>query len=78
MPSYLSLLDWTQQGLASVSDAPTRIDAFKQAVQGAGGRVIFLYLLMGEHDFASLIEVADDDTAARIMKIGRASCRERV
>ncbi|TAK75294.1 MAG: GYD domain-containing protein, partial [Dehalococcoidia bacterium] len=40
---------------------------FKQAVQTAGGRVIFFYMLMGEWDIASLIEVADDATAARIL-----------
>lgn len=32
----------------------------------AGGRVIFFYMLTGEYDIATLIEVADDATAARI------------
>ncbi len=67
MPSYLSLVNWTQQGIEDVKGSPARIDAFKQAVQNAGGRVIFFYLLMGEHDFATLIEVSDDATAARVM-----------
>jgi len=63
----LSLLTWTEQGIQNISDSPGRIDAFKQAVQDAGGRLIFLYMLMGEYDVATLIEVADDETAARVM-----------
>ena len=37
MPSYLSLVNWTDQGIRNVKDAPTRVDHFKQAVQAAGG-----------------------------------------
>lgn len=67
MPSYLSLINWTEQGIQSVKDAPARVDNFKQAVKDAGGRVIFFYMLMGEWDVATLIEVADDATAARVL-----------
>ncbi len=56
MPSYLSLLQWTDQGIRNVKDSPQRYDAFKQAVQAAGGRVIFLYLTMGEYDLATVVE----------------------
>ena len=72
MPSYLSLVSWTEQGVRTIKDSPARIDAYKQAVTDAGGRLIFFYMLMGDHDFATLIEVADDATAARILlELGR-------
>ena len=67
MPSYLSLINWTDQGIRNVKDSPQRYDAFKQAVQAAGGRVIFLYLTMGEHDLATVFEVPDDETATRLL-----------
>lgn len=67
MPSYLSLINWTEQGIRGVKDSPARVDNFKEAVRAAGGRVIFFYMLMGEWDIVTLIEVPDDATAARIL-----------
>ncbi len=67
MPSYLSLINWTDQGVRQVKDSPERYAAFKQAVQAAGGRVIFLYLTMGAYDLATVIEVPDDETATRLL-----------
>lgn len=56
MPSYLSLINYTDQGIRAIKDAPQRLDAAKQAIQAAGGRMIFFYLLMGQYDLATLIE----------------------
>lgn len=67
MASYLSLINWTDQGLGNVKDAGKRVDNFKKAVEAAGGRMIFFYMLMGEYDLATLIEVPDDATAARLL-----------
>ena len=66
MPSYLSLASWTDQGIRDLKSAPDRLDAVKEAVQAAGGRVIFFYMLMGEYDMAILIEMPDDDAAAQV------------
>ena len=66
MPSYLSLLNWTEQGIRDVKQSPERLDAAKEAIQAAGGRLIFFYMTMGEYDIATLIEVPDDETAARV------------
>ena len=67
MPSYLSLINWTEQGIANVKDSPGRLDAAKQAIEAAGGRMIFFYMTMGEYDLATLIEAPDDETAARVL-----------
>ena len=67
MPSYLSLASWTDQGIRDLKSAPDRLDAVKEAVQAAGGRVIFFYMLMGEYDMATLIEMPDDDAAAQVV-----------
>jgi uncharacterized protein with GYD domain len=66
MPSYLALASWTEQGIQDLKSLPERIDAYKETVKTAGGRVIFFYTLMGEYDFMTLYEVADDETAARL------------
>jgi len=50
MPSYLSLLNWTDQGIRNIKDGPQRFEAAKQAIQAGGGRLIFFYLTMGQYD----------------------------
>lgn len=67
MPSYLSLVNWTDQGVRNVKESPQRLEAVKQAVQAAGGRLIFFYMLMGEYDIATLFEAPDDETMARVL-----------
>lgn len=67
MPSYLSLINWTEQGVSSVKDSPERLEAAKQAIEAAGGRMIFFYMTMGEYDLATLIEVPDDEAAAKVL-----------
>ena len=64
MPSYLSLINWTEQGMADVKSSPERLDAAKQAIEAAGGRMIFFYMTMGEYDLATLIELPNDEAAA--------------
>ena len=66
MPSYLHLVNWTDQGIRDVKESPQRLDAVKQAAQAAGGRVIFFYLTMGQYDMALLTELPNDEMAARL------------
>ena len=66
MPSYLSLINWTEQGVKAIKQSPERLDAVKQATQAAGGRMIFFYMTMGRYDLVTLYEVPNDDAAARV------------
>ena len=36
MPTYISLLSWTQQGVAKVKDSPSRLDAGREAFKKFG------------------------------------------
>ena len=67
MPSYLSLLNWTEQGARDIKQSPERLDAAKEAIQAAGGRMIFFYMTMGEYDIATLIEAPNDEAAASML-----------
>ena len=67
MPSYLVLANWTDQGIRNVKDSPQRLEAVKKAAEDAGGRVIFFYMTMGQYDMALLLELPDDETAARLI-----------
>lgn len=67
MPSYLSLIKWTEQGIRNIKQSPGRLDAVKQAAQAAGGRVVFFYLTLGDYDIATLMELPNDEAAARLL-----------
>lgn len=66
MPTYLSLMHWTKEGLEKVKDSPARLDAARKAIEPLGAKIKSIYLLMGEYDLAALIEAPDDATLARI------------
>jgi len=66
MPTYLSLLSWTKEGLEKIKDSPARLDAAKKAMESGGGKLKGFYLLMGQYDMAIIVEAPDDATLARI------------
>ncbi|MBM3959897.1 MAG: GYD domain-containing protein [SAR202 cluster bacterium] len=66
MPSYLSLVNWTEQGIKNVKDSPRRLDQVKHVIEQAGGRLIFFYMTMGQYDLVTLMEVPNDEAAARV------------
>lgn len=66
MPTYLSLLRLTKQGVEKIKDSPSRLDAGKKAFEAAGGKIISAYSLLGQYDMAVLVEAPDDLTFARM------------
>jgi uncharacterized protein with GYD domain len=66
MPTYISLLRYTQHGLANVKNGPTRLDAAKNAYRQAGGQLKAFYLTMGQYDMIAVAELPNDETAAQL------------
>ena len=66
MPTYVTLANWTDQGIRNVKDAPKRAAAFENAVQAAGGKVKEMYLVMGEYDLIVVTEAPNDEAVARL------------
>jgi uncharacterized protein with GYD domain len=66
MPTYLSLMRWTKEGVEKIKESPARLEAGKKAVEAAGGKIVSFYMLMGEYDMALVVEAPDDATLARI------------
>ena len=71
MPRYVSLIDWTQQGLASFKDSVDRYEAAQQQFGELGVRFVDAYWTLGEHDLVGVIEAPDDETAtAALLALG--------
>ena len=67
MPTYISMLRWTQQGAAGLKDSPKRLDAGRKAFKKLGAEIKDVYLTMGRYDLVCVIEAPDDATAARAL-----------
>jgi len=71
MPTYLSLINWTDQGIRNVKDSPKRLDAAKKALEDIGGKVKAFYMLQGSYDAVLILEAPNDEALAKFfLKIG--------
>jgi len=66
MPTYISLINFTQKGAEAIKDGPKRLDAAKQRLRAAGAELKAFYLVTGQYDAVSIIEAPNDEVAAKI------------
>ncbi len=72
MPTYLTLLNYTEQGIATVESSPNRIEASKALAEELGGEFQDFYLTFGRFDGVAIVEFPDDETAAEYaLRIGK-------
>ncbi len=67
MPTYLSLLHYTDQGIRNIKDSPKRLDAAKQGFRKLGGELKQWYLAMGRYDAVVISEAPNDEAASRMV-----------
>lgn len=67
MPTYVTLLRYTQQGAAKVKDSPKRLDAGRKSFKKIGVEIKDTYLLMGRYDLLCVIEGPNDEAVARAL-----------
>lgn len=65
MPTYIALVDYTQQGIENIKDSPERVDDAKALAESLGGEFTEWYLTFGEHDGVAIVEFPDDETYAQ-------------
>lgn len=67
MPTYISLLSWTEQGIDDVKQSPQRLDAARRQLREKGGMVKEVFLLMGDYDMLFVSQAPDDETYATFL-----------
>ncbi len=73
MATYVTLLNYTDQGIRNTKEAPQRIEAAKALIESMGGRFVAYYLTLGQFDTVIIAEAPDDETVAKVvMKIAGA------
>ena len=67
MPTYITLLKFTQQGIEKIKESPARLEKAKAAVKAAGGEMKAFYLTMGAYDAVAISEAPSNEAYAKTM-----------
>lgn len=67
MPTYISLLEFTDDGIANIEDSPDRLEAAKRLAEEMECEVTAFYLTFGRFDAVTVLEAPDDETAAEFV-----------
>jgi len=67
MAAFISLVNFTQQGIGDFKDSPDRAANFKSMAEKAGAKVKEVYWTIGSYDAVVVMEAPDDETAAAVM-----------
>ncbi|HXR29022.1 MAG TPA: GYD domain-containing protein, partial [Solirubrobacteraceae bacterium] len=62
MPRYVTLLNWTDQGVKGFKDSISRFEAVQQAGGASGVRFTDIYWTIGPYDLVGVVEAPDDET----------------
>lgn len=63
MPSYVVLINFTEQGLRTVKNTVSRADAAKEAAAGFGVKMKEILWTQGQYDVVTLLEANDEQSA---------------
>jgi uncharacterized protein with GYD domain len=67
VPTYVSLISWTDQGVKNYRDTVARAESFRELAGQAGGQVRELLWTLGEYDIVTVMEAPDDETVIALL-----------
>src|SRR5262245_30189517 len=63
MPTYVSLINWTEKGASTFNDTVDRAEAGKALAGTFGGSLKEIYWTLGPYDIVAVSEAPDDESA---------------
>jgi uncharacterized protein with GYD domain len=73
MPTYVTLMNWTDQGIRSAKDTVQRRDQADALAQKHGASIREVYWTVGPYDLVTVVEAPDDESAtAMLLELGTA------
>jgi len=71
MPHYISLVNWTEQGIKNVKESPKRADAVGALANKLGAKMD-IFFTMGEYDLIAVTQAPTDEVAMQLLlEIGK-------
>jgi len=62
MPTYVSLVKWSEQGIQSVKSTVSRTEQVRGQVEKAGGKLVGVWWTQGAYDLVGVFEMPDDES----------------
>jgi uncharacterized protein with GYD domain len=62
MPTYVSLFNWTDQGIRNVKDTVQRYESSQEQQDKHGVSLQHIYWTLGPHDIVVIAEAADEES----------------
>jgi uncharacterized protein with GYD domain len=66
MPTYVTLIRYTEQGIKTFKDLPRRLEETRKAGEPLNATLVAFYLTMGQYDAVVVSEAPDDETVAKL------------
>ena len=63
MPTYISLINWTEKGVAGFKSTVDRAEAGQTLAGSFGGALKEIYWTLGTYDIVAISEAPDDESA---------------
>lgn len=70
MATFISLLNFTDQGIRNVKDSPDRYEAFRAMAEKLGVKVKGIYYTVGQYDIVVIVEGSDEAVTSALLKVG--------
>ena len=73
MPTYVTLMNWTDQGIRAAKETVQRRDQANALAEKHGASIEQVYWTVGPYDLVTIIEAPDDESAtAMLLELGSA------
>jgi len=70
MATFITLLNFTDQGIRTVKDSPDRYQAFKAMAETLGLAVTAVYWTVGSYDLVLIVEGDEEAATTALLKAG--------
>jgi uncharacterized protein with GYD domain len=66
MPLFIVTINWTDQGIKAIKDAPKRAQASRDLAKKMGAEIKEVYLTSGESDLLAIVDAPSGDAVAKL------------
>ena len=66
MAVFVSVVNFTDQGVRVIRNTVDRADAFRRTAEDMGVEILGIYWTLGIHDLVIVVEAPDDETVATL------------
>ena len=69
MATFITLVNFTEQGIKNIKDTPGRFEAFRKLAAELGVTVKIAYWTVGQYDMVIIVEGTDESATSVLLKV---------